>query len=312
MSYDGKTPQMMRFSELYRGNARKVYVTIAELGNWASAVTSQTQEGQPYHDALSIFEDAEKAIAAFFDGSMGTYVDIMSGETKSYPLIATQDDIDQMFFDDYNSRLVYWPLFNLNYEFTEQNNDRWYAVLNHWANRVKRFCKFNKIRYQKLIQTMMIEYNPIADYWTKEKELGANSPYISISNNKSADTDPAENMTIDDWNKDVHHTDGYKTQTTNSANNNVTNEHYTTTYDNAAKSRLESYDVQTGGTRNDSTSYSPNSGYFKKREEEGNKGAVSPQDMVVKEFDIAQLWNIVELFMQDLSKEIFLQVYWTL
>jgi len=31
--------------------------------------------------------------------------------------------------------------------------------------------------------------------------------------------------------------------------------------------------------------------------------------MVVKEFDIAQLWNIVELFMKDLSKEIYLQVW---
>jgi len=49
-------------------------------------------------------------------------------------------------------------------------------------------------------------------------------------------------MTIDDWNQDVEHTNGYHTETTNNADNNVTNKHYTTTYDNAATSRLESYD----------------------------------------------------------------------
>lgn len=311
MSFEGRTPQMMQIFEPYRGRDRQIYVTIAELANWARAITAQTQEGEPYHDAKEIFEDAEDAIAAFFDGSMGTYVDIMTGETKSYPEIADVTDIEQMFYDDYNTRLVYYPLFNLTNEIKEKNNDRWYVVLTHWANRVKRFCKFNKIRYQKLIQTMMIEYNPIADYWTKEKEIGANSPYISISNNKSSQVGPAEDMTVDDWNQDTAHADGYTTETTNSADANVTNKHYTTTYDDAAESRLESYDVQTGGTKSNTTSQSPNSGYFKKREEEGNKGTVSPQDMVVKEFDIAQLWNIVELFMKDLSKEIFLQVYWT-
>lgn len=308
MSYNGKTPQSVSGFDPYKGRYQ-VYVTQAELGVWARTVTAQTQEGDQYHDAFAIFEDAEKAIAAFFDGSMGTYIDIMTGQTKSYPQIADQTDIHQMFFDDYNIRTIYYPLFPSFESYTDQNNAYWYTVLNHWANRIKRFCKFNKIRYQKLIQTMMIEYNPIADYWTKEKEVGANSPYVSISNNKSSQVGPAEDMTIDDWNQDVEHPDGYTTETTNSANTDVTNKHYTTTYDDAAQSRLESYDVQTGGTKTDSTSQSPNSGYFKKREEEGNKGAVSPQDMVVKEFDIAQLWNIVELFMKDLSKEIYLQVW---
>lgn len=308
MSYTGKTPQSVSGFDPYKGR-HQIYVTQAELANWAYTVTQQTQEGEQYHDALSIFEDAEKAIAAFFDGSMGTYTDIMTGQTKSYPQIADQTDIHQMFYDDYNIRTIYFPLFPSFESYTDQNNAYWYTLLTHWANRIKRFCKFNKIRYQKLIQTMMIEYNPIADYWTKEKEVGANSPYVSISNNKDSQVGPAEDMTIDDWNQDVEHPNGYKTTTTNTTDNDVTNKHYTTTYDNAAESRLESYDVQTGGTETVSTPESPNSGYFKKREEEGNKGAVSPQDMVVKEFDIAQLWNIVELFMKDLSKEIYLQVW---
>lgn len=101
---------------------------------------------------------------------------------------------------------------------------------------------------------------------------------------------------------DIHGHNAYKSR----ADQDITNKHYTTTYDNTAESRLESYDEQSGGTEN----VLPSSGSFSKREEEGNKGTVSPQDMVIKEFDIAQLWNIVEVFMNDLSKEVYLNVYW--
>lgn len=312
MSYNGKTPQSVSGFDPYKGRYQ-VYVTQAELGVWARTVTAQTQEGDQYHDAFSIFEDAEKAIAAFFDGSMGTYIDIMTGQTKSYPQIADQTDIHQMFFDDYNIRTIYYPLFPSFESYTDQNNAYWYTVLNHWANRIKRFCKFNKIRYQKLIQTMMIEYNPIADYWTNEKKIDANAPYITIANNKNSTGEYAMNPMVADWNQvagsvdgadnpmDIHGHNAYK----NKAADEVKNEHFTTTYDDASTARLESYDKQTGGTE----SVLPSSGSFSKREEEGNKGAVSPQDMVEKEFDIAQLWNIVELFMKDLSKEIYLQVW---
>lgn len=306
----GKRPQQARLFDPDRGR-HGIFVTMSELQNWAYDISNNTQEGEPYHDANDLMIDAYKKIAEFFDGSRGTYIDIMSGETRSYPEICDWQDIRDFFGDDFNIRMLGTPLFSRSYNYTDDNDAQWYYICQIFHNRVVRFCKFNNIRYTKLIQTMMLEYNPIADYWTKEKEVGANSPYVSISNNKDSQVGPAENMTIDDWNQDVSHANGYHTETTNSADNDVTNKHYTTTYDDAATSRLESYDVQTGGTKTDSTSESPNSGYFKKREEEGNKGAISPQDMVIKEFDIAQLWNIVELFMKDLSKEIFLQVYWT-
>ena len=171
------------------------------------------------------------------------------------------------------------------------------------------FCKINDIKYDKLIKLSVIDYNPLADFWTSEKEVGANSPYISIDNNKVAQTDPAEDMRISDWNQDVSHANGYKTEVTDQANNNITNKHYTTTYDDSSSSRLESYDEQTGGTKTDTTNQYPNTGYFRKKKIEGND-AQPVQGIIEKEFDIAGLWNIFQLFMDDLKREIYLQVWW--
>lgn len=305
---DGKTPRMLTVTNHFRGR-HSLYVTIAELGNWAEAITAATQEGERYHNSLELFREAEEAIAAFFDGSMGTYTDIMTGETKNYPVIASWEDINGMFYDDYNSRLVYWPLYVNPLNYVEKNNAAWYSVLTHWVNRVKRFCKFNQIRFQKLIQTMMIEYNPIADYWTKEQEIGGGSQ-IDIS----SAVDDKFDVYAGAWYNDKQ----YKNESANQSGGTaalqspttIQNNHYTTTYDDDSESRLESYDTQTGGTTTHSVQTNPAEGYFKQRKEEGNKGTVSPQDMVVKEFDIAQLWNIVEIFMNELAKEIFLQIHW--
>lgn len=298
-----RIPNMLSVYNPYRGRG-DIYVSISELENWCTDVTKSTPEDHPFHNAAALFNEAIDMITAFFDGSKGTYTDIMTGEVRSYPVICDSFDIRFKLLDEYNSRLIAWP-FTARSLKPEEYGDRWYSCLHHFYRAVQRFCKFNEIRYTRLIQTMMIQYNPIADFWEKEKKVGASSPYVSISNNKSSQVGAAENMTIDDWNQDVEHTDGYTV--TNQANDEVKNEHFTTTFDDSTTGRLESYDKQTGGTK--TTSKSPNSGYFEKREVEGNKGAISPQDAVAREFDIAQLWDIVDLFIEDLSKTVFLQVY---
>lgn len=294
----------MRFNHAY-------YVTFPELYKWAS---QQAIHHTSYEDAAERIDSAIEAIAAFFDGSLGTYTDIMTGQTRDYPEICEATDIYDYFQDEFAKRLIAWALFEKGNDFTVNEDSYWYSVVLHFEGRIKRFCKFNKRRYEKLLQTMMIDYNPIADYWTNEKTLHANAPYITIANNKGEQGTYSDDPHIADWNQVAGTVDGavnpmngkiYKTSA--SADNQVKNEHFTTTYDDSSDSRLDSYDLQTGGTKTESES--PTNGDFTRRSEEGNKGTVSPQDMVAKEVDLSALWNVVKLFLDELSKEIFLQTY---
>lgn len=298
----GKTPQefIPPFSR-YRTN-KSIYITQIELYNWAYRKTNSTQEGEPYHDALTLYMDAVDAIAAFFDGSLGTFVDPMTGQTIDYPEVCDSTDVKDYFHDDFNSRLIYWPLFNLYYEYKEDNDENWYETLEHWAGRVKRFCKFNKKKYTKLLQLSAIEYNPLADYWSKEKELNATAPYATIQNGTNTEYGNVSSWTASGGKQD------YKTTTTIASATPVKNEHFTTTYDDDDATRLESYDKQTGTTENKNEI--PQSAVLRKKEIEGND-ANSMQDIIQKEFDIAYLWNIFEGFMDELAKEIYLQVYRT-
>ena len=182
----GKVPQMIRIGSPDRGR-RPIYVSQAELFNWASKITRSTQEGEPYHDALQIYNSAVSAIAAFFDGSKGTFVDPMTEQLVSYPTICTSTDIGDFLCDEFNTRLLCWPLYYRAWEYEDDNDGKWYTVLNFWAGRVKRFCKFNGTKYDKLVRLSTIEYNPLADYWSKEKELNATAPYATISNPSSGE-----------------------------------------------------------------------------------------------------------------------------
>ena len=85
------------------------------------------------------------------------------------------------------------------------------------------------------------------------------------------------------------------------------NEHFTTTYDDSSATRLESYDKQTGSTENKNEI--PQSAALRKKEIEGH-AATPIQDVIQKEFDIAHLWDIVENFMDELSYETYLSVWW--
>lgn len=298
----GKTPQqLIPPFDRYRTN-KSIYITQMELYNWAYRKTNTTQEGDLYHDALTLYMDAVDAIAAFFDGSLGTFVDPMSGQTIDYPEICDSTDVKDYFHDDFNSRLIYWPLFNTYCDYTEDNDENWYRTLEHWAGRVKRFCKFNAKKYTKLLELSAIEYNPLADYWSKEKELNANAPYATIQNGTNT-----EYGSISNWTAATGKTE-YKATNTITNENPVKNEHFTTTYDDAAATRLESYDKQTGITENKNEI--PQSAALRKKEVEGH-AATPIQDIIQKEFDIAYLWDIFEGFMDELAKEIYLQVYRT-
>lgn len=285
---------------------RPVYVTQAELYLWARDITSKTQEGEPYHDSLQIYQNACNKIAEFFDGTWGTFPDPLNpGQIIEYPKIANATDIADIFVDEFNGRKigVSWIAPNL-IAFNPSNNEMWYYVLVRWAKRIEKFCKFNKRKYQKLLQLSVLSYNPIADYWTNEQKIGGDSQ-IDIM----GDSNDKFNVYAESW----YNNKEYKSESANQSGGSAAEQspatlqsnHYTTTYDDASQSRLESYDTQTGGTTTHSTQTNPAEGYFEQRKEQGNKGG-SIQDIIEKEFDIAGLWNIVRMFMDELAKELYL------
>ena len=281
-----------------RNSNRPIYITCAELYMWSYEKTNSTQEGDPYHDSLTKFQNAMKAIASLFDGTMGTYTDPMTGQTKSYPQICDWNDILDMYMDEYNARLVAMPLFDSAYAYTDDNDLRWYNCLLSFCGRIQRLVKFMKLPYSKIVRSLVAEYNPLADYFSKEKEIGGNAPYATITKSESDNTD----ISITSWtasNGKANYNDA--TTSTREIDN------YTSTYDDATKGRLESYSVESGGPT--TTTEIPNSAYFKNRNVEGND-ASSPQEALERELQLANaLMDIVHMFCEEINKEVFIQIY---
>lgn len=286
------------FRDTYR---RPIFATSVELFNWAATITQSTQEGQPYHDALEIWEDTCGLIADLFNGTK-TFVNPFTGETQNYPLLLDQDDVQRMMVEDFNTRLISWPLYPIAAFYEEDNDAEWYEVLTKWSHRIERFVKSQGERYLRMLRVLALEYNPLSDYWIQKTEYGANSPYVSVTNPASGEV-----PTIADWNSDSAHTDGYKSTSQAQPNNIPTTKNYSTTYNDDTTGRLASYQTTEGGT--ESEVKSPNSGYVRKLKEEGNKSGTI-QDIIEKEMELAkQFGNITGSFFDSLNKEIFLSYY---
>lgn len=282
--------------------SRPIYVSFGELWNWAVHKTNTTQEGEPYHDAATLLLNAFDKIAEFFDGSLGTFVNPLTGETVSYPEICDDEDIQWHFRDNFNSRLIYRPLLNdaYSWDYTNDNDSHWYDCVKTFSKRIERFCKFNFTKYNKLVQLSAIDYNPLADFWTHEKELNAVAPYATISNPSSGEYGNVSSWTQSGGKSDYKITTGPEDST-----NGISTTHQTTTFDSTSF-RDESKDISKGKT--EQKNEIPQSATLRKKEIEGND-ASPMQDIIQKEFDIAHLWDIVDIFMNDIAKEIFLQVY---
>lgn len=279
---------------------RPIYVTSVELYNWAFTKTSSTQEGEPYHDAFTRYQAAIGAIASLFNGSK-TFVDPVTKQTKNLPTLLTADDITQMFMYDFNVRLLEWPLFPYAWMYTDDNDLYWNQVLTVFCGRVERFVKSKGLKWTRMLETLSIEYNPIADYWTKGRKQGGNAPYATFMGTN----EDKEDVSVDSWSESDGKAD-YKTQNSTMSGG-IQTDNLTTTYDNATP-RLANRAIQTGGT--ESSTDIPNSAYWEKYQEEGNKGAYSPQEMIEKELELSNAFDsIVDGFFKELNKEIFLSMY---
>lgn len=282
------------FRDTYR---RPIFATSVELYNWAATITQSTQEGQPYHDALEIWEDTCGLIADLFNGTK-TFVNPFTGETQNYPELLDQDDVQRMMVEDFNTRLISWPLFPLGYLYEEDNNEEWYQVLTKWSHRIERFVKSQGQRYLRMLKVLALEYNPLSDYWIQKTELGANAPYVSLTNGTG------EEPTISSWIASNNGKTDYKTKAGTGGEQPKTS-NYSTTYDDDSNGRLAGYQTTDGAT----ISEIPNSGYVRKLKEEGNKSGTI-QDIIEKEMELArQFGNITGSFFDSLNKEIFLSYY---
>ena len=287
-----------------RSMNRPIYITCAELYNWCVDKYNTTQEGQPYHDAYGKFTDAMKAIASLFDGSLGTFVDPMSGATVEYPEICDWNDILDLYMDEYNSRLVAMPLYDNAYAYSENNDVRWWNCLLSFTGRINRLVKFLTPSYSRIMRAMVIEYNPLADYFKKVKEIGGNSPYAGILvDTEHGKTFPEVNSWTDSNNGHID----YKSTAEADSSSKPTTKNYSTTYDDSSTGRLASYTTTEGKTTNKNEI--PNSAYFKDLNEEGNTGA-SPQAALEKELEIANAFmDLVHQFCEYVNKEVFIQIY---
>lgn len=302
---NGREPIYANWSLFSRRRGRRaLYITTAELYQWAYDKTNSTQEGEAYHDALERFQNAMKAIASLFDGSLGTFVDPISKETISYPDICDWTDILAMYCDDYGMRLVAQPLFDPAYTYSENNDLRWWNCLINFCGRIERFVKFNIIAYKKFLATAAMKYNPISDHWTKVIEKGGSAPKAGIvDGNSTTDGQPDINSWVASNNGDT----GYGSSVSASSSGDVSN--YSTTYDDASDTRLAGKQTSSGSGSNTTTVNAPNSAYFRRRDEEGFKGT-SPQDILEKEIELSRVYeDIVHGFCEELNKEVFLSVY---
>ena len=302
---NGREPIWANISPFSRRSARRpIYITFVELYQWAFDKTNSTQEGEPYHDAISKLQNAMKAIASLFDGSLGTFTDPISQTQLSYPTICDWNDIFNMYCDDYKSRLVAMPLFDPAYTYTQDNDLRWYNCLTSFCGRIERYVKFNTIAYKKFLATAAMKYNPISDYWTKSLEKGGNAPKAGIIDGaETTDGKPD----INSWSASNNGDTAYGTSSSTSSNGEINN--YTTTYDDASNSRLAGRQSTSSSGSSSTSTTTPNNAYFVRREEEGFKGT-SPQDILEKEIELSRVYeNIVHAFCEELNKEIFLSTF---
>lgn len=286
-----------------RKSTRPIYIDFAALYSWA---VKKSNEGTTIY--LTRLQDAMKSIASLFDGSLGTFKSPMDGQIYSYPVICNQSDIMDMYLDEYRSRLVAKPLYSNAFEYWEGDYDdiEWVNCLSSFCSRIERLVRFTTPSWKRILEAMAIKYNPLADYFSNEKEQGGSAPYASISADENDNTD----VKISNWIKSNGKND-YKTSGSSNAHQEINN--YSTTYDDSSNARLQSrqaIDAPKTSNEYDSTQELPNTGWFRRKSVEGND-ASSPQEALERELEIAQAFqDLVHKYCEDvINTEVFLSVY---
>ena len=296
----GKRPVSLCDFESFRLiNRRPIYVTFTELYNWAIEIFENTQEGDDYHDALNMIEEAIGLAESLWNGSIQVNDPTNPDDTFNLIPFLSEGDMLDVFLFDYNNRYIGWPLFSRGYQYTDDNDEYWYKVCTVFCGKLKRAVMECGQEYFRKIRALSIEYNPIEDYWSKSMEKGGTAPYASIA-------DGTDGTDISSWTTSNGKSE-YKT-TNELGTDGITNEHETSTQDSTTY-RAEYRDTQKGTTTNKNEV--PNSGYFRRRSEEGNKGTPIA-DLIKKEYELGEpLGEIFDEYMKKITDKTLL-LYWVL
>lgn len=279
--------------------SRPIYVTFRELYNWAVDMNLNTVEGQPYHDALEIINEALSLAESLWSGTITIPNPIDPADTITFPAFLAEGQMLEVFQYEYSNRYIGWPLFNRAYHYKDDNNEEWYQVCKVFSGKLSRAVTECGNEYYKKLRAIAIEYNPIEDYWSKSIEKGGNAPYASIA-------DGTDGTDITSWTTSNGKSE-YK-NTNELGDDGITNEHQTSTQD-STQYRAESKDIQKGTTTNKNET--PNSGYFRRRSEEGNRGTPIA-DLIKKEYELGDpIGELFDEFMRKITNKVLLE-FWVI
>lgn len=248
-----------------------------------------------------------------------------------------------------------------------------YFVLDKICHMIDKFAVLNQEKYLRRLALLNLQYNPIDNYDGNEYEhtdydgeevfereaqyptgitaLKITGPTtdaqinqaLTGSFNNSYKKNSAVAQVGDTINGDkagnatVNEVSGETTASTTTTGGSIpTSNHYTTTYDDAARNRLESYDTNTGtvatsqkGTSSEDVptmieayqgspsvvSYKDTTNYDGRDDNRdlqkwGNMGTTMTQDMMTKEKEVLDnCWGVLVDFMEELNSYIFLSAY---
>lgn len=299
---------------------RKFYPTVSDCSAYARTTGNEWFKG-----------------CHLFDGTL-TYTDKEGNEQYHYDLGFDPEKLLDAYLLYYDERRVGKPAPPIGRPLIEDREDQ-IDYCGEWVREhIDLFCRVNKDKYLKLVDTIGYKYDPISNYDMIEerddtigKETFTHTPTkhgvtdTIVSNSATIDNvdhsiiqDEPQNVFVQDWD------DGGCDTKTNEVLVAPKVDHYSTTYDSAT-ARLESY--QQGNLNKDKTDnkivpkaseqISISESYEDQRDKEndsytltrkGNIGVTTSQQMLESEREVAR-FDLLKEFFEELNRYILLATW---
>lgn len=199
------------------------------------------------------------------------------------PLNITINDLSDMFLELYKYR----------YMIIDCNNNLDY---NTYYKRAKIVYNLNKNKYIKLVNTEIVEYNPIENYSMMENETGNRTPNLKRTSEGTASQSGT--------NSETNNTSATSTDSNTSFDS-------TTFYNNAKNETTGNSTVTGENTATNTTNVTINETGTEQTEREmtrkGNIGVTTTQQMLEQERAVAD-FSTVKVFFEDVAKLLFFDI----
>lgn len=210
--------------------------------------------------------------------SIETIFDKVSKELKIFTIL-TSDEMFEYFLEKYGERDFYRT-------FDVQNSVNNEGAIAHASAYIALYGKSHKYEYDKLVDTLSLEYNPIENYSMTEKGRYARTPNL-------IHTGTSENVN------------------SSSADNTATTGK--TTFDKSDSFTNDTQITNTGATSDTTniTTTSKTTGYEQNNHEitrSGNIGVTTSQQMIESERKLA-MFSVVDIFVKAIADIILIGVY---